>query len=127
AVAGCSVESMSYLHGGFHDSCTEYEVVTGGGEVMTLSPDKDPALFHMIHGSYGTLAILTRLTFKLVPAKKFVKLEYRKLPTAEAGDAEMRARCAARDYDFIDGIIHGPGEFILCLGKFVDSAPYISN
>jgi FAD/FMN-containing dehydrogenase len=125
AVAGCSVEAMSYAYGGFHDSCSEYEVVTGDGQILTLKPDDQ--LFHMIHGSYGTLAILTRLTFKLVPAKPFVKLEYKKLPTAEAFDAEMRARCAARDYDFIDGIIHGPGEFVLCLGKFVESAPYTSD
>jgi FAD/FMN-containing dehydrogenase len=121
AVAGCSVEAMSYVHGGFHDTCTEYEVVSGAGEILTLCQD-DP-LFHMIHGSYGTLAILTRLTFRLVPAAPFVKLEYRTLPTAEAFDAELRARCAARDYDFIDGIIHGPGELVLCLGKFVESAP----
>src|SRR4051812_20626082 len=60
AVAGCSVEAMSYVYGGFHDSCTEYEVVSGGGEVITLKPDEQ--LFHMIHGSYGTLAVLTRLT-----------------------------------------------------------------
>src|SRR4051812_48520529 len=34
AVAGCSVESMSYRHGGFHDSCREYEVVSGAGEIL---------------------------------------------------------------------------------------------
>jgi FAD binding domain len=125
AVAGCSVEAMSYLYGGFHDSCTEYEVVTGDGEVLTLEPNDQ--LFHMIHGSYGTLAILTRLTFKLVPAKPFVKLEYKTLSTPESFDAEMRARCEAKDYDFIDGIIHGPDRYVLCLGKFVDSAPYTSD
>jgi FAD/FMN-containing dehydrogenase len=127
AVAGCSVEAMSYMYGGFHDSCTEYELVSGDGQIVTVSPERDPDLFHMIHGSYGTLAILTRLSFKLVPAKPFVQLEYRTLPTAEAFDAEMRARVQARDYDFIDGIIHGPGKFVLCLGRFVDTAPYVSN
>jgi FAD/FMN-containing dehydrogenase len=127
AVAGCSVESMSYVHGGFHDSCVEYEIVSGAGEVLTVSPEREPKLFHMIHGSYGTLAILTRLTFKLVPAKPFVKLEYRKLPSASAFEAEMRARVAARDYDFIDAIIHSPTEYVLCLGRFADSAPRVSD
>ena len=28
AVAGCSLESMSFKHGGFHDTCLEYEVIT---------------------------------------------------------------------------------------------------
>jgi FAD/FMN-containing dehydrogenase len=127
AVAGCSVEAMSYRYGGFHDSCLEYELVTGTGEVITCSPTKEPQIFHMVHGSYGTLGILTRLTFGLVPAKRYVRLEYRRLPTAAQFLDEMKARCAARDYDFIDGIVHGPGQFVLCLGQFVDSPPYVSN
>jgi FAD/FMN-containing dehydrogenase len=127
AVAGCSVESMSYVHGGFHDSCLEYELVTGAGEVLTCSPDKDPSLFHMIHGSYGTLGILTRLTFKLVPAKPYVRMEYRRFDSAEAFNDEMRARVAARDFEFIDAIVHSPTEYVLCLGQFVDRAPYVSN
>src|SRR5215471_8623928 len=55
AVAGCSIESMSWRHGGFHDSCLEYELVSGAGEVLAVSPKDEPQLFHRIHGSYGTL------------------------------------------------------------------------
>jgi FAD/FMN-containing dehydrogenase len=127
AVAGCSIESMSFRHGGFHDSCLEYEVVTGAGEVRHLSPDDDPEAFHMVHGSYGTLAILTRLTFSLVPARRYVRLEHRVFERFEDFEAEMRARCAAGDYDVIDGIIHSPRQLVLCLGRFVDEAPYVSS
>ncbi len=127
AVAGCSVESMSYKYGGFHDTCREYEVVTGAGEILRLSPDHEPDLFHRVHGSYGTLGILTRIEFELVPAKPFVKMEYRRFDSFNAFDAEMRARCAADDWDFIDGIIHGPKHHVLCLGRFVDEAPYVSS
>src|SRR5690348_8462982 len=81
AVAGCSVESMSFVQGGFHDGCIEYELISGAGELLTVTPEREPLLFQMVHGSYGTLAILTRLTFKLVPAKRFVHLEYVKLPS----------------------------------------------
>ncbi len=127
AVAGCSVESMSYRHGGFHDSCLEYEVVTGDGAIEKLTPERDAEAFHMVHGSYGTLAILTRLTFRLVPAKPFVRMEYRTFDTFAAFDAEMRARIAAADFDFIDGIVHGPRKLVLCLGQFVDEAPKVSS
>jgi FAD/FMN-containing dehydrogenase len=127
AVAGCSVESMSFRHGGFHDSCLEYELVSGEGQVLTCSPEKEPELFHRIHGSYGTLGILTRLTFRLVPAKRFVRLEYRAFPSFERFEAELRERCAAGDFDFIDGIVHGPERFVLCLGRFVDTAPFLSR
>jgi FAD/FMN-containing dehydrogenase len=127
AVAGCSVESMSYRYGGFHDSCLEYELVSGEGEVLTCSPEKDPDLFHRIHGSYGTLGILTRVTFRLVPAKRFVRMEYRSFSGFERFEAEMRERCAAEDFDFIDAIIHGPDRFVVCLGRFTDTAPYVSS
>jgi len=127
AVAGCSVESMSWRYGGFHDSCEEYELVTGTGEVLNVSRQCEPQLFHMIHGSYGTLAILTRLSFGLVPAQRYVRLEYRTFSTVEAFEAELRARIAAGDYPFIDGIVHAPDELVLCLGRFAETAPYISD
>lgn len=128
AVAGCSVESMSYRYGGFHDSCLEYELVTGAGEVLVCSPTKDPDVFHMIHGSYGTLGVLTRLTFRLVPAKPFVKLEYRRFAEAAAFEAELRALTGPDGaFDFIDAIVHGPDAFVLCLGRFVDAAPTTSS
>ena len=127
AVAGCSVESTSFRHGGFHDSCLAYEVVTGGGAALELSPEREPFLFEMMHGSYGTLGVLTRLTFRLVPARRFVRLEYQSFPNADSFDTAMRERCAAGDYDFVDGIIHSPRKFVLCLGRFADATPYLST
>src|SRR5688572_17686053 len=66
AVAGCSIESMSFVHGGFHDTCTGYEVVTARGDVLEVTPDNEHGLvFQMMHGSFGTLGVLTRLAFRL--------------------------------------------------------------
>jgi FAD/FMN-containing dehydrogenase len=94
---------------------------------MNCSRHQDPDVFDMMHGSYGTLAVLTRLTFELIPAAPYVHLRYRTLTTAPALLAELRAACADADLDFIDGIVHGPNKFVLCLGTFVDSAPYVSD
>ena len=127
AVAGCSVESMSYQYGGFHDSCLEYELVTSAGDVMVCSPEQDPDVFHMIHGSYGTLAVLTRLTFELIPAKPYVAMRYRTLTSAATFLAAMRTAAEDPSVDFVDGIVHGPGRFVVCLGTFVDQAPYLSD
>ena len=127
AVAGCSIEGMSYRYGGFHDSCLEYEVVTGDGRVLTCSPEQDAETFHIMHGSYGTLAILTRITCRLVPATPFVELEYRHVHSFPQFQKELHARCEAADFDFIDGIIHGPDHFVVCLARFVERAPYASD
>lgn len=127
AVSGCSVESMSYKYGGFHDSCLEYELVTGTGDVVTCSAESNPDLFHMVHGSYGTLGLLTKLTFRLLPAKPYVRMRYLKFDRFEDFWRELRFRCDRGTDDFIDGIIHAKDCFVICTGQMVESAPYTSR
>jgi FAD/FMN-containing dehydrogenase len=128
AVSGCSIESMSYRYGGFHDTCLEYEVVTAQGDVLVCTPGNEHALvFHMMHGSFGTLGILTRLTFRLVPAKSLVKVDYETYDTLEGFRAAIWRRFEAQDVDFMDGIIHSPAKYVLCVANFVDTAPYTSR
>ena len=127
AISGCSLESTSYRYGGFHDNCLEYEYLTGTGEVRTCSPENDPDVFHLLHGSYGTLGRLTKATFKLIPAKPYVRMEYRLFSTYEEFWKELNERCEAGDFTFIDGIVHDKNHFVLCLGEMVDEAPYVSD
>jgi FAD/FMN-containing dehydrogenase len=125
AVSGCSIESMSYRYGGFHDTCLEYEVVTAGGEVLTCRADNEHALvFQMVHGSFGTLGVLTKLTFKLVPAKPFVRVDYETHTSLADYQRSIHAHYVAQDVDFMDGIIHRPDKLVLCVGRFVDEAPF---
>ena len=128
AVAGCSIESGSFQHGGFHDSCVRTEVITGRGEVLEVTPDDadpdDRLLFQMLHGTFGTLGILSALTFRLVPAKPFVKVVYEKYATVAEMQAAIRRHSERRDVDFMDGFAHGPSLFVLNVGTFVDAAPY---
>lgn len=128
AVSGCSLESASFRFGGFHDTCTEYEVITGTGEVIRCSPKGDQALlFQMMHGTFGTLGILSELTFDLIPAKRFVRVQYTKHSDLAAMQADIVANVARTDIDFMDGIVHSPTEWVLAEGTFVDSAPYTSR
>lgn len=127
AVSGCSVESMSFRYGGFHDSCLEYEVITGTGDVIVCSREREPLVFEMVHGSYGTLGIIARLRFRLIPAKPFVHMTYRAHGTFAEFRADLVERCRRGDHDFVDGIIHARDCFVLCLGRFVDVAPYTSR
>lgn len=128
AVSGCSIESMSFVHGGFHDTCLEYEVITASGEVLVCTPENENSLvFQMVHGSFGTLGILSKLKFRLIPAKKFVKMRYEKYATLEKYLAAIWRVYQNRAHDFMDGIIHSPTEYVLSLGDFVDEAPYTNR
>jgi len=128
AVAGCSLESTSFLRGGFADTCLAYEVITATGDVLECTPDNQHALvFRMMHGTFGTLGILSTLTFRLMPAKPYVRIEYECYASAEALRAAIEAHATEPRADFMDGIIHGPRRCVLCLGYFVDRAPYLSD
>ncbi|MBN2053422.1 FAD-binding oxidoreductase [bacterium] len=124
AVSGCSLESMSYKHGGFHDNCLEYEVVTGTGEVVTCSPERDPELFNMLHGSYGTLGIITRITFRLLPAKPFVEMTYLRYHRFDSFWEALQQHCSRGESTFIDAIAHGADNYVLCLGAMTDHAEH---
>jgi FAD/FMN-containing dehydrogenase len=127
AVAGCAIESMAYKHGGFHDSCLEYEVVVATGEVLLCSRDQNREIFDMLHGSYGTLGIITKLKFRLIPAKPFVRMEYQVHETCAAFGEHLARACVAADVDFVDAIIHARDRFVLCVGRFAETAPYSSS
>ena len=125
AVSGCSLESMSFRYGGFHDSCLEYEVVTANGDVLRCTPDDEHALvFQMMHGSFGTLGVLTKLVFRLVPAKPFVRVRYETYTTLADYQRAIERHYRDVDVDLMDGIIHSPTKYVLSLGTFVDAAPY---
>jgi FAD/FMN-containing dehydrogenase len=128
AVAGCSVESMSFRHGGFHDSCLEYEVITAAGEVLVCRPDNPHRqVFELIHGSFGTLGILSRLRFRLVPARPFVHVTYEHHRSLARYQEAIWRHYVAGDADFMDGILHSPTHQVLSLGRFVDRAPYTNR
>ncbi len=128
AVAGCSIESMSYKYGGFHDTCLEYEIITADGDVLRCTPDNEHALiFQMMHGSFGTVGILSRLVFKLIPAQPFVHLRHEKHFTIDSFLDSIWSHFENQDVDFMDGIIHSPTQLSLCVGDFVDHAPYTNR
>jgi FAD/FMN-containing dehydrogenase len=128
AVAGGSLESGSFVHGGFHDACSRYEAITARGEVLEVTPEGDDPddrlLFEMLHGTFGTLGILSAVTFRLVPAKPFVKVVYERYGTVAELQAAIRRHADRRDVDFLDGFAHGPASYVLNVGTLVDDAPY---
>jgi len=125
AVTGCSIESMSFQYGGFHDSCLSYEVITAKGEVMQLGPQQ--LAFQMMQSSFGTLGILAKLEFELVPAKKFVKLVYERYTDVRSYREAILRHSRAKDFELMDGFVHGMNELVLALGVFVDEAPYANR
>jgi FAD/FMN-containing dehydrogenase len=128
AVSGCSLESTSFKYGGFHDTCLEYELITAKGDVLVCSPQNERRLlFEMLHGTFGTLGVLSKLTFRLMPAKRFVKVTYERHRTLAQFKRAIWRHFRDEDIDFLDGMIHSPRELVLAVGRFVDEAPYVNR
>jgi FAD/FMN-containing dehydrogenase len=118
AVAGCSIESMSYKYGGFHDTCDEYEVITANGEALNCTPDNENSLlFQMMHGTFGTLGIISKIKFKLIPSKPFVKIRFENSkrvvrqipkPSTRIGRLQLQITPCISEYCSFSRQLYGP-------------------
>ena len=131
AVTGLGIESASFRNGTPHESVIEMDVLTGAGEVLTVSgrandPNRD--LFFGFPNSYGSLGYALRLTIELEPTRPYVLLRHIRYHSAgalAAGMAEITAtrEFAGRRVDFVDGTVFSADEQYLTLGSMVDEVP----
>ncbi|MFC4950221.1 FAD-binding oxidoreductase [Pseudonocardia sp. GCM10023141] len=123
AVTGLGIESTSFRHGLPHESLREFDILTADGEVITVTPDGEHAeLFRGFPNSYGTLGYALRLLVDLQPVASYVRLEHRRVETADLA-TEIARVCdldATDGPDFVDGTVFGKGEQYLTLGTFTD-------
>jgi FAD/FMN-containing dehydrogenase len=128
AVAGVGIEASSFRQGLVHDTITALEVLTGDGRIVTCRPDNEYRdLFCGFANSYGTLGYALSVTARTVPAKAFVALEHVRHTDAGVCFAEIARHCGDPSLDFLDGVVFGPGEIYLTLGRFAQSAPFTSD
>ena len=120
AVTGLGIESTSFRYGLPHESVREMDVLTADGEVITASPDGPHAdLYRGFANSYGTLGYALRLVVDLLPVRPFVRLEHRRVASADLA-AAITEVCADEGVDFVDGTVFGPDEQYLTIGAFTD-------
>jgi delta24-sterol reductase len=118
AVQGGSGESSSFKQGGFEDTCLEYEIVLGNGEVITASRTKNADLFWAMSCAYGSLGIITKLKIKLLPATKFVHLRYYKTESNTAALASITKHTSDKKVDFVDGILFAKNHGVIMIGSY---------
>jgi FAD/FMN-containing dehydrogenase len=131
AVTGLGIESASFRNGTPHESVIEMDILTGSGDVLTVSggPD-DPHrdLFYGFPNSYGSLGYALRLKIELEPTRPFVLLRHVRFATAAAMAETIASITAAREYegrrvDFVDGTVFSTDEQYLTIATMVDQPP----
>ena len=122
AVTGLGIESASFRNGLPHESVLEMDILTGAGELLTVSPDQHCDLYRAFPNSYGTLGYSTRLRIELEPVAPFVALRHIRFHSLAEMVAAMERiiDTGGRDgapVDYLDGVVFSADESYLCVGK----------
>ncbi|MCV7198735.1 FAD-binding oxidoreductase [Mycobacterium angelicum] len=122
AITGLGIESASFRNGLPHESVLEMDILTGAGELLTVSPDQHPDLFRAFPNSYGTLGYSTRIRIELEPVSPFVALRHIRFHSLTEMIAAMERIIDTGGLDgvavdYLDGVVFSADESYLCVGK----------
>ncbi|GBP96419.1 hypothetical protein EVAR_96001_1 [Eumeta japonica] len=114
-------ESSSHIHGLFQHICLEYELVLADGSVVKCSKDENVDLFYAVPWSYGTLGFLTSVVTKVVPAKRYVRLEYHPHANLSSLVNHFSNESLKRTpHQFIEGLLFSVDSGVVMLGDMVE-------
>jgi FAD/FMN-containing dehydrogenase len=121
AVTGLGIESASFRNGLPHESVLEMDILTGAGELLTVSPHQHPDLYRAFPNSYGTLGYSTRLRIELETIKPFVALRHIRFNSLHDLVAAMDRIIDTGGHDgvpidYLDGVVFSSDESYLCIG-----------
>ncbi|GAA1458334.1 FAD-binding oxidoreductase [Williamsia maris] len=123
AVTGLGIESTSFRNGLPHETVREMDVLTGAGEIVTVSPTNERSdLFFGFPNSYGTLGYSTRLKIELEKVDPFVELRHLRFDDVATLQETMDRIVTDRSHDgevvdYLDGVVFSATESYLTLGR----------
>lgn len=132
AVTGLGIESTSFRNGLPHESVLELDILTGTGEVLTVSPTEHADLYRAFPNSYGTLGYAVRLRIELEPVKPFVALRHLRFHSLSdlvtmMGRITQTGRLDGVPIDYLDGVVFSADESYLCVGVQTDTPGFVSD
>lgn len=132
AVTGLGIESTSFRSGLPHEAVREMDILTGTGEVLTVSPTEHADLFRAFPNSYGTLGYAVRLCIDLEPVKPFVELRHLRFHSLSdlvtmMGRLTQTGRLDGVTIDYLDSVVFSTDESYLCVGLQTDTPGPVSD
>ena len=119
-LAGLGLGSSSYIYGFFNDNVIDFDIILGNGELIKdVSETNHSDLFYGIAGTYGTLGIITRVKIKLIPCKKFVKVNYHHYNSFENFYEEFSKMIKNKDDDFIEAFANKKNSYTIVSANFI--------
>ncbi|XP_051132114.1 cytokinin dehydrogenase 4-like [Andrographis paniculata] len=107
-LSNAGISGQAFLHGPQISNVLEMDVITGKGELMTCSKDKNPDLFFGVLGGLGQFGIITRARIPLAKAPTRVKwafLVYSNFSDFSRDQEKLIASTMAPAPDFVEGLL----------------------
>jgi decaprenylphospho-beta-D-ribofuranose 2-oxidase len=109
-IGGCAAMNINGKNartcGAFGEHLLDVDVLLAGGDLVTVTPERDPELFHAVVGGLGLLGIITRVTMQLqrIPSGQVLVKKQSASNLAEVFEilAEEQSK-----HDFIEGWLDG--------------------
>lgn len=124
--SGTSGESSSFRHGFFDQTINEVEMVLADGTVTRCSRTEKEDLFRGAAGALGTLGVTTLVNLQLIPAKRYVEVEY--IPVTSVEEAMSMTTRLTQDetIDYLDGILFSHTHGAIIAGRLTNSPSHPS-
>lgn len=124
-VMGTGVETSSHKYGLFQHICVAYELVLADGSTVQVTKESDPDLFYAVPWSYGTLGLLTAVEIQIVPALRFVKLQYEPVYSIDEAIAAIDRQLAPESgNEFVEALMFSKDEGVVMTGNMVSCADW---
>ncbi|MBL9107078.1 MAG: FAD-binding oxidoreductase [Myxococcales bacterium] len=112
----------SHKVGLLSETVVAYEVVTADGELLRVTRDSHPDLFHALPWSHGTLGLLVALELRIIPIKPYIRLRYVPVHTQRAYCEQLHALAVdPSGPDFLEATVYAKDHAVLMLGDFADA------
>jgi decaprenylphospho-beta-D-ribofuranose 2-oxidase len=99
AVAADIHGKNNHRDGSFGDQLVSLDLVTADGELRTIGPDADPALFWATVGGMGLTGVITTVTLRALPVESaYVAVHTERVP--DVGELVRRMRASDDDYRY---------------------------
>ncbi|KAL8496125.1 hypothetical protein ACS0TY_020009 [Phlomoides rotata] len=105
-LSNAGISGQAFRHGPQISNVHQLEVVTGKGEVVVCSEEKNADLFHGVLGGLGQFGIITRARISLEPAPKMVKwirILYSDFSTFARDQEHLIS--AEKTFNYVEGLV----------------------
>jgi len=117
--------TASHKYGLLQETVSEYEVILGNGRVVKVTKDNEFSdLYYTIPWSHGSLCLLLQLTLKIIPVKKYVKVEYQPVLSGLRDYCEVIRKVSLdkNPADFVEATVFSRSSAVIMTGTFADTA-----